>query len=111
MQNMKKPEAIAGFYNSLNEVKSLGIWNISKELAECDKIKSTAWRKRVLTERKVLFHNLNDGMLLPNAQTTDHKGRNGKTITFNKTEIHYLTHRLDETNNYWTRAQYAQILW
>ncbi len=108
---MKKPKAVADFYNSLETIKSLGVWNISKELAECEEIKSTLWRKRVLTERKVLFHNLNEGLLLPNAQTTDHHGQSGKALAFSKPEINYLTVRLDETSNYWIRARYAHLLW
>lgn len=111
MRLMKMPKEVVEFYTSLEDLKSLNIWNITKELNECDLIKSTLWRKKIITERKVLFHNLSDGQLYSNAQGTNVKGGNEKTLNFSKAEINYLNERLNQTNNSLLKSRYAHLLW
>ncbi|MFD2943290.1 DUF4209 domain-containing protein [Flavobacterium notoginsengisoli] len=108
---MKRPEEVTAFFNSLENIKSLNVWNITKELSDCDKIKTTAWRKKIIIERKVLFHNLNDGQLCSNAQSTNNRGRSDKTLLFSKTDISYIITRLNETSNVWLKSRYSHILW
>lgn len=107
----KKPQEVIEFYQSLEALKSLNVWNISKELMPCDNIKSTVWRKRIMTERKILFHNLNDGVLESNVQSTNRKGQIIKVIKFSKAEITFLAKRLSETTNAWLASRYSHILW
>lgn len=108
---MKRPQEVIAFFNSLENIKSLNIWNITKELSHCDKIKTTTWRKKIIIERKVLFHNLNDGQLFPNAQSTNNKGISDKTLLFSKDDNNYIITRLNETTNVWLKSRYAHILW
>lgn len=111
MSAMKIPKEIKEFYDSLENMKSLNIWNISNELKTCDLIKSTLWRKKIITERKVLFYNLNGGELHPNTQSTDINGGIEKSLNFSKSEIFFLIERLNQTNNNWLKSRYAHILW
>lgn len=108
---MKKPQQAIEFYKSLEELKSLNVWSISKELMICDNIKSTVWRKRIMTERKILFYNLNNGLLESNVQSTNRKGQIINVVKFSKAEIIFLIKRLSETTNAWLSARYSHILW
>lgn len=101
MRITKRPKEVNLFFNSLEDIKSLNVWNINKELSNCDKIRTTAWRKKIIIERKVLFHNLNGGQLHSNAQSTNKKGKVEKVLQFSTTEVNYIIARLNETNNSW----------
>ena len=111
MRVMKKPKEVTEFYQSLESLKSLNIWNISKELKDCDLIKSTIWRKRIITERKVLFYNLNEGQLFSNVQNTNVTGNVERASLFSKSEINFIIERSNQTNNSWLKARYTHLLW
>lgn len=107
---LKIPKELNNFYNSLENLESLDIWNIQNELRESERL-NRKWDEKVLTERKVLFHNLNNGELISNAQLTNSKGEIINSIEFSKKEIEYLKERLDHTNNFWLKSRYSHILW
>lgn len=108
---MKKiPENITAFYSSLNNLKSLNIWNINKEILTIENIDGR-WKSKILTERKVLNHNLNKGQLQSNFQTTNITGEIQRNSTFKKAEIEYLKERLATTKNSWLISRYSHILW
>ncbi|MCZ8196674.1 MAG: DUF4209 domain-containing protein [Flavobacterium sp.] len=106
MTSSSNPE----FYNSLENFKSLSIWNIQKELQEVLP-KEGNWDDNIITERKVLFLNLNNGKLISNALVTDIKGNVSDELNFNAKEYEYLKIRLEESNNSWLKSRYAHILW
>ena len=108
---MKKiPKEIVEFYKSLEKIKSLNIWNIQKELNEIGKLTGKC-NQNLVTERKILAHNLNEGKLVPNFQITDIKGKAFKASFFSKNESEYIIKRLSETNNSWLLSRYSHILW
>lgn len=106
----KKPSEIVKFYNSLESLESLNIWNIQNELIESSKMKDE-WHDNILTERKILSYNINKGQLISNVKITDIKGKIVETSIFSDKEIHYIKERLKETKNSWLLARYAHILW
>lgn len=106
----KVPNNIKAFYQSLENLKSLNIWNINKEIAFIENI-GQRWKSKILTERKVLNFNINKGELRLNFQTTDIQGRSQENSSFSKIQINYLKERLEESRNPWLRSRYAHLLW
>lgn len=104
------PSQVAEFYKSLENLDSLNIWDIQKELCLDKKIKGV-WRSRIITERKVLLFELNRGRLLSNVQLTNSKGKITQLPIFLKPDIKYLQNRLDQTSNIWLKSRYAHLLW
>lgn len=105
----EKPQQIIEFYNSLENLKHLNIWNIQKELETTDKIEGD-WKDKVIIERKVLNYNLNNGRLIFNSQIT---GKNGELlkVDYKIEEFDYLEKRISETSNTWLKSRYSHILW
>ncbi|CCG53049.1 Protein of unknown function [Flavobacterium indicum GPTSA100-9 = DSM 17447] len=103
------PNEITDFYNSLENLQSLNIWNIQKELKNSERIEN--WDDKVIIERKVLSFNLNNGQLLSNSQITDLNGKIINNIHFSEIEIIYLKNRLNTTLNFWLKSRYSHILW
>lgn len=107
---IKRPKNIKTFYDSLENIKSLNIWNINKEIVSIDNI-NPRWKSKILTERKALNFNINKGELQLNFQTTDIKGLPQKNSSFSKVQINYLKQRLEESKNHWLISRYAHLLW
>lgn len=105
----KIPEELKEFYDSIENLKSLNIWNIQKELKVSAKIKGD-WRRKVNVERKSLNYNLNKGKLVTNVQVTDSRGQITK-IDLKKEDIEYLKERLEITQNSWLKSRYSHLLW
>lgn len=104
------PKEVYNFYESLENLKSLNIWNIQNELHASERL-NEEWDGKIITERKILYHNLNGGQLYSNAQLTNLKGEIINSVSFSKNEIEYLKNRLDSTNNFWLKSRYAHLLW
>jgi hypothetical protein len=108
---MKKiPKEVSEFYDSLENFKSLNIWNIQKELLASEKVKGK-WREKIVCERKILILNLDKGILNLNSQSTDISGKVNDFEVFSKDEIVYLKERLNVTSNSWLKSRYSHILW
>lgn len=105
----KIPKELVDFYESLENISSIDIWDIQSNLRQTEKIDGE-WRDKLLIERKVLYFNLNDGYLLQNIQVTDVQGQLTKLILSEK-EIEYLKDRLIESSNPWLKSRYAHLLW
>jgi hypothetical protein len=103
------PSEIKEFYNSMENIESLNIWNIQDELKPIEKL-DKKWRKKIAIERKILTYNLSKGKLHSNSQITDEFGK-VKEISFNADEIDYLKERLDEVSNSWLKARYSHLIW
>lgn len=103
------PEELKEFYNSLENLNSLSVWNIQREIKPTLKI-SGVWEQKLIAERKSLNYNLNKGVLVTNIQITDIKGRIVDLI-FDKGELEYLKNRLDKTQNLWLKSRYSHLLW
>ncbi|MEJ4088322.1 DUF4209 domain-containing protein [Galbibacter orientalis] len=103
------PEEIKDFYDSIENLKSLSIWNIHRELKPTKQIRGE-WEDKVIVERKCLTYNLNKGELKSNIQVTDVKGHITKN-GLKESEIEYLKNRLGETGNSGLKARYAHLLW
>lgn len=99
------------FYQSLESIKSLDIWNIQRELNSATKNENGEWDENILTERKILYLNLNNGKLISNSFTTDVNGKVQGDVTFSELEYKYLESRLDDSKNNWLKSRYAHILW
>ncbi len=109
-KNMKEiPNELKDFYDSIENLNSLGIWNINRELKISGKIKGD-WEKKIITERKSLNYNINKGKLVTNVQVTDAKGQIN-SISLSKEEIEYLKQRLEFTQNSWLKSRYSHLLW
>ncbi|MBN8567284.1 MAG: DUF4209 domain-containing protein [Flavobacteriales bacterium] len=106
----KIPENILLFYSSLDNLQSFNIWNINKEIQTIENI-DQEWKSKILTERKVLNHNLNKGRLEANFQSTNVIGKQNNQSLFTKKEIEYLKERLLIVNNIWLISRYNHILW
>jgi hypothetical protein len=106
----KIPKNIRAFYESLDNIKSLNIWNINKEIAFIENI-DKKWQSKILTERKILNFNINKGELQLNFQTTNIKGKPQENFSLSQTQIKYLQKRLNESHNSWLLSRYAHILW
>lgn len=106
----KIPKNIESFYTSLENIKSLNIWNINKEILSIEKI-NQQWKSKILTERKALNFNINKGELQLNFQTTNIDGKPQKNDSFNETQIDYLKRRLENSKNSWLLCRYSHILW
>ena len=103
------PDELKDFYDSIEKLNSLTIWNIHRELKATAKIKGD-WEKKVIVERKSLNYNLNKGKLLTNVQVTDSQGQI-TSIGLEKEDIEYLKERLDFTQNSWLKSRYSHLLW
>ena len=103
------PDELKDFYDSIEKLNSLTIWNIHRELKVTAKIKGD-WEKKVIVERKSLNYNLNKGKLLTNVQVTDSQGQI-TSIGLEKEDIEYLKERLDFTQNSWLKSRYSHLLW
>jgi len=99
------------FYHSLESIKSLDIWNIQRELNFATKNNNGDWDENILTERKVLYLNLNNGKLISNTFTTDVNGKVQGNISFSELEYKYIEFRLESSKNNWLKSRYAHILW
>lgn len=107
---MKKiPDELKEFYNSIENLNSLSIWNIQRALKPTNKIKGD-WEKKLIVERKSLNYNLNKGKLITNVQVTDTKGQI-VSIGLEKDELKYLMDRLETTGNTWLKSRYSHLLW
>jgi hypothetical protein len=104
------PKEVSEFYDSLENFKSLNIWNIQKELLASEKVKGK-WREKIVCERKILILNLDKGILNLNSQLTDISGKVNDFGVFSKDEIVYLKERLNDTSNSWLKSRYSHILW
>lgn len=98
------------FYKSLEEIKSISIWNIQRELNPAIPTNGE-WHKNIITERKVLYLNLNKGKLVSNTITTEINGGALDNFTLSEDECLYLEHRLEISNNGWLKSRYAHLLW
>ncbi|WP_233896901.1 DUF4209 domain-containing protein [Tenacibaculum piscium] len=105
----KTPNEMKYFYNSIENLNSLNIWNIQKEIKNTLEL-DEEWKEKVRIERKVLNYNLNKGNLTLNSQTTD---INGHIVITNFTlgEIEYLKDRVQKTNNTWLKSRYSHLIW
>jgi hypothetical protein len=103
------PKELSEFYESLESISSIDIWDIQTNLKPTEKLEGE-WRDKLLTERKALFFNLNDGQLFQNAQILDVTGQATK-LTLSEDEIEYLEERLTSASNPWIKSRYAHILW
>ncbi len=103
------PDELKDFYDSIEKLNSLTIWNIHRELKVTAKITGD-WEKKVIVERKTLNYNLNKGKLLTNLQVTDSQGQI-TSIGLEKEDIEYLKERLDFTQNSWLKSRYSHLLW
>lgn len=99
------------FYQSLESIKSLDIWNIQRELSSAIKNGNGDWDENILTERKILYLNLNNGKLISNTYTTDVIGKVQGNVTFSELEYKYLEFRLENSKNNWLKSRYSHILW
>lgn len=99
------------FYQSLESIKSLDIWNIQRELNSATKNENGEWDENILTERKILYLNLNNGKLISNTFTTDVNGKVQGNVSFSELEYKYLEYRLEDSKNNWLKSRYAHILW
>lgn len=106
----RKPKALITFYQSLESLESLDLWYVHNQLATCSNL-ADLWQKNLITERKVLHFNLDNGQLESNTQITDVKGNVINVIEFSLDEIEYLKSRLDQTSNDWLKARYANVIW
>lgn len=87
------------FYQSLESIKSLDIWHIQRELNSATKNRNGDWDENILTERKILYLNLNNGKLISNTYTTDVIGKVQGNVTFSELEYKYLEFRLENSKN------------
>lgn len=107
---MEKPKEVIEFYNSLENITSISIWNIQNELKYSKNI-DAKWESNIICERKALTFNINNGKLTSNVQLTNLNGLPNKIKLFNKDELAYFKKRLLETNNSWLKARYSHLLW
>ena len=105
----EKPKEVQSFYNSLENLKSLNIWNIQKELETIENL-DVDWKNKIVVERKILTYNINNGRLINNAQTTDIKGNINKT-EFTVKEIDHIKKRINQTENTFLISRYAHLIW
>ena len=103
------PDELKEFYNSIENLNSLSIWNIQRELKPTKRIKGD-WKKKIIVERKSLNYNLNKGELITNVQVTDTKGQIS-SIGLDKDDLEYLKDRLEATQNAWLKSRYSHLLW
>ena len=103
------PDELKEFYDSIENLNSLSIWNIHRELKVSAKIKGD-WKKKIIVERKSLTYNINKGELVSNVQVTDSQGQI-TTIGLKKEDIEYLKKRLKFTQNTWLISRYSHLLW
>lgn len=100
---------LVDFYESLENISSIDIWDIQSNLRSFDKVDGE-WKDKLLLERKVLFFNFNDGQLLQNIQVTDVQGQL-TNLKLSEKELEYLKDRLITSSNPWLKSRYAHLLW
>lgn len=105
----KIPKEVKEFYDSIENLNSLSIWNIQKEIKPSKKIEGE-WEAKLIVERKVLNYNINKGELITNVQITDINGQI-KDFGLNKNDLEYIKDRLSKTRNNWLQSRYSHLLW
>ncbi|SHJ24499.1 protein of unknown function [Mesonia phycicola] len=105
----ENPKEVQSFYSSMENLKSLNIWNIQKELETIENL-DVDWKNKIVVERKILTYNINNGRLINNAQTTDIKGNINKA-EFTVKEIDYIKQRINQTENTFLISRYAHLIW
>lgn len=105
----ENPNEIQSFYNSMENLESLNIWNIQKELETIENL-DIYWKNKIVAERKILTYNINNGKLINNVQTTDINGDINKT-EFTDKEIDYIKERINQTENTFLLSRYAHLIW
>jgi len=105
----KKPKELIDFYESLENISSINIWDIQSDLQPIEKIDGER-KDMLLTERKVLYFNFNDGQLVQNIQVTDSHGQI-TNLTLSEKETDYIKDRLKTSSNPWLKSRYAHLLW
>ncbi|MFA5667616.1 MAG: DUF4209 domain-containing protein [Balneolaceae bacterium] len=103
------PKGLKEFYESIENLNSLNIWNIHSELKPAKEVEGK-WKNNLIVERKALNYNLNKGILISNIQLTDKKGE-VTTVGLNKDNLEYLKVRLITTKNTWLKSRYSHLLW
>jgi hypothetical protein len=106
---LEVPKELVAFYESLEGINSIDIWDLQSNLKHSEKIDGE-WRERLIVDRKVLFLNLNNGQLVQNVQVPDVQGQLYKSL-FSEKEIQWLKDRLNATQNLWLKSRYAHLLW
>ena len=101
---------VKGFYTSLEEINSIDIWDIQHNLKYTDSVEGKV-EQNLITERKVLNLNFNNGKLISNVQLTDSTGNIDSSLHLNETELDYLKCRILQTNNLFVKGRYANVLW
>lgn len=103
------PLELLNFYESLENISSVNIWDIQSNIQPTEKIDGE-WKDMLLIERKVLYFNFNDGQLVQNIQVTDIQGQL-TNLTLSEKEIEYIKVRLNTSLNPWLKSRYAHLLW
>ena len=107
---MEKPESLVDFYESLENIESLSIWNIQTSLKTAAGFRESNFLNQVISERKALSYNISNGTLESNAQFVDKNGNIQRT-ELTQDDIDYLKQRLEETSNSILKARYAHLIW
>lgn len=105
----KVPDELVNFFKTLENTRFLNSWNVSKELDYSDDIDGE-WENKLITERKLLTYDINDGKLTSSFTTTDIQGK-PIPIVFSNKEIEYFKSRINLTSNKWLISKYAHIVW
>tara|TARA_B110000881_G_C18568749_1_gene514340 strand:- start:82 stop:1857 length:1776 start_codon:yes stop_codon:yes gene_type:complete len=95
------------FYDSLEQIKTFDIWEISSHLAKTNR-ENHEEEKDIITERKVLTYNLNKGRLIHSSTSTN---ITEEINPFSEVEIEYIKERIIETNNPIVKSKYSHIIW
>ncbi|NHF59170.1 hypothetical protein FK220_007450 [Flavobacteriaceae bacterium TP-CH-4] len=107
---MDESTLLLEFYESLEGIESLNIWNIQNGLKTVDKFRESNCLYQIISERKALSFNINMGILESNAQFVDKKGKIQKT-RLTEDDIDYFKGRLSETSNVILKSRYAHLIW
>ena len=103
----KKPKVLIDFYESLENISSINIWDIQSNIQPTEKIDGE-WKDMLLTERKVLYYSFNDGQLVQNIQVPDRQGQ-VTNLTLSEKETDYIKYRLRTSSNLWLKSRYAHL--
>ena len=104
------PKEVEEFYNSLEEINSIDIWDIHLSIKYTEATEGDT-EKNIIAERKVFNLNFNNGKLLSNTQLTNIDGKVEDSLYFSANETEYLRNRLLKTNNSFVKGRYANVLW
>lgn len=105
----ENPKVLTDFYGALESITSIDIWDIQAKLNPTEKLDGE-WQDKLITERKILFFNFNDGQLSQNIQVTNFKGQITQ-LELSDIEIEYLKMRLNTVSNPLIKSRYAHVLW